>query len=77
MPRFVVLEHELPAESERASHWDLMLEDGQVLLKCRYKSLFYVAMGGNHRYGGVKPVDVVGHFHSSILIFVVAAMFLS
>jgi hypothetical protein len=26
MPRFVVLRHELPASSARASHWDLMFE---------------------------------------------------
>ncbi len=26
MPRFVVLRHEMPLESSRASHWDLMLE---------------------------------------------------
>ncbi|GIW90249.1 MAG: hypothetical protein KatS3mg109_0681 [Pirellulaceae bacterium] len=31
MPRFVLLRHELPAESQRASHWDLMLEAGGVL----------------------------------------------
>jgi hypothetical protein len=31
MPRFVILRHELPAESERASHWDLMFEcDGML-----------------------------------------------
>lgn len=26
MPRYVILRHELPPESGRASHWDLMLE---------------------------------------------------
>jgi hypothetical protein len=26
MPRYVILFHELPADSDRASHWDLMLE---------------------------------------------------
>lgn len=31
MPRFVILFHELPPESDRASHWDLMLEDGDTL----------------------------------------------
>ena len=31
MPRFVILYHQMPAESKRASHWDLMLETGQVL----------------------------------------------
>ena len=31
MPRFVVLRHELPATSARASHWDLMFEaDGAL-----------------------------------------------
>ena len=32
MPRFVVLLHELPADSTRATHWDFMLEDGECLL---------------------------------------------
>jgi hypothetical protein len=31
MPRFVVLRHELPPDSPRGSHFDLMLEDGGVL----------------------------------------------
>jgi hypothetical protein len=31
MPRYVILFHELPADSDRASHWDLMLEwDGKL-----------------------------------------------
>lgn len=29
--RFVVLHHELPAEAERPSHWDLMWQAGDVL----------------------------------------------
>jgi hypothetical protein len=32
MPRFVVLRHELPADSQRSLHWDLMLERDGVLL---------------------------------------------
>ncbi|MBA4016686.1 MAG: hypothetical protein C0483_05815 [Pirellula sp.] len=31
MPRYVVLRHELPLDSERPSHWDFMLESGEVL----------------------------------------------
>ena len=31
MPRFVVLRHEMPDGSARASHFDLMLEHGQSL----------------------------------------------
>jgi hypothetical protein len=31
MPRFVVLHHETPADHERTSHWDLMLESDGVL----------------------------------------------
>ncbi len=31
MPRFVLLFHELPSGSVRASHWDLMLENGDGL----------------------------------------------
>ena len=31
MPRFVILYHQLPAGHQRGSHWDLMLETGQVL----------------------------------------------
>lgn len=31
MPRFVILRHELPTDSARASHWDLMFEFGGVL----------------------------------------------
>lgn len=31
MPRFVLLYHECPAGLPRASHWDLMFEQGEVL----------------------------------------------
>jgi hypothetical protein len=31
MPRFVVLEHELPADAPRGRHWDFMLERGEAL----------------------------------------------
>jgi hypothetical protein len=31
MPRYVVLRHDLPPESGRASHWDLMLERDETL----------------------------------------------
>jgi len=31
MSRYVVLHHELPADANRGSHWDLMLEQGQSL----------------------------------------------
>jgi hypothetical protein len=31
MPRFVLLYHDCPPNYERASHWDLMLESGDVL----------------------------------------------
>jgi hypothetical protein len=31
MPRFVILHHEMPATSERSTHWDLMLERDGVL----------------------------------------------
>jgi hypothetical protein len=31
MPRFVLLYHECPPDFERASHWDFMLEVGEVL----------------------------------------------
>jgi hypothetical protein len=32
MPRYVILLHQMPPGSPRATHWDLMLEDGPVLL---------------------------------------------
>jgi hypothetical protein len=32
MPRFVILLHEMPGDSVRPTHWDLMLEDDAVLL---------------------------------------------
>jgi len=32
MPRFVILQHQLPDHDARANHWDLMLEDGGELL---------------------------------------------
>lgn len=32
MPQFVLLHHRLPADSARADHYDLMLEDGDSLL---------------------------------------------
>lgn len=31
MPRFVILYHQTPADDERDSHWDLMLESDAVL----------------------------------------------
>jgi hypothetical protein len=31
MPRFVLLYHDCPPDYERASHWDFMLESGDVL----------------------------------------------
>ena len=31
MPRFVILHHQVPLESPRLSHWDLMLEQGDHL----------------------------------------------
>ena len=31
MPRFVLLYHDCPPNYERASHWDFMLESGDVL----------------------------------------------
>jgi hypothetical protein len=31
MPRFVVLYHDCPSKYERPSHWDLMLERGEIL----------------------------------------------
>lgn len=31
MPRFVLLYHDCPSSYERASHWDFMLESGDVL----------------------------------------------
>lgn len=31
MPRFVILFHEMPAALRRPSHWDFMLESGDVL----------------------------------------------
>jgi hypothetical protein len=39
MPRFVLLRHELPAGASESSHWDLMLEDGDVLLTWRFVEL--------------------------------------
>ena len=32
MPRFVILRHQMPPQSSRLDHWDLMLEDGSHLL---------------------------------------------
>lgn len=31
MPRFVILHHTMPAKSNRPSHWDFMLEEGDIL----------------------------------------------
>lgn len=31
MPRYVILDHQCPSQSDRSSHWDLMLESGDVL----------------------------------------------
>lgn len=40
--RFVVLRHTLPADSGRSSHWDLMLEDGEVLRTWELGSLLFL-----------------------------------
>ncbi len=32
MPRYVILLHKMPEDAGRPTHWDLMLEDGEVLL---------------------------------------------
>lgn len=32
MPEFVILYHETPPQTDRPSHWDLMLRDGNKLL---------------------------------------------
>jgi hypothetical protein len=39
MPRFVLLRHELPPGGDVASHWDLMLQQGDSLLTWRLESL--------------------------------------
>ncbi len=31
MPRFVILHHQFPAGHDRATHWDWMLESGEIL----------------------------------------------
>jgi hypothetical protein len=37
--RFVLLHHLMPAHAERKSHWDLMLEQGEVLLTLALQAL--------------------------------------
>ncbi|QDU29815.1 hypothetical protein ETAA8_49300 [Anatilimnocola aggregata] len=39
MPQFVLLRHTLPADSPRASHYDLMLESGESLLTWAIEAL--------------------------------------
>lgn len=39
MPRFVILRHELPDLADRASHWDLMLEEDEHLVTWSLPSL--------------------------------------
>jgi hypothetical protein len=39
MPRFVLLYHDCPSNLPRASHWDLMLEDGEALATWALHSL--------------------------------------
>ena len=46
MPRFVVLFHELPPESNRPSHWDFMLEYGSVLRTWAFESPWDSSTGG-------------------------------
>lgn len=36
MPRYVILRHEMPADSRVGSHWDLMLEEGPALRTWRF-----------------------------------------
>ena len=57
MPRFVLLRHQLPAESGKSSHWDLMLEsDGRLVTWNLYKlpRLWQAAL--QHREDGGQPV---------------------
>ena len=49
MPRYVVLRHECPPGSERPSHWDLMLDAGDVLRTW--------ALGESPDSGGVRPAE--------------------
>jgi hypothetical protein len=39
MPRFALLRHELPVGAREPSHWDLMLDDGDILLTWRLMEL--------------------------------------
>lgn len=39
MPRYVILLHQMPADSGRPTHWDLMLEDGEILLTWALQAL--------------------------------------
>ena len=48
MPRYVILRHEMPADSPRPAHWDLMLETGTVLATWALDALPVV---GNRRRG--------------------------
>ncbi len=39
MPRFVILRHETPTTCDRPSHWDLLLEDGSMLISWALSSM--------------------------------------
>lgn len=39
MPRYVILLHQMPEGAGRPTHWDLMLEDGRVLLTWALQTL--------------------------------------
>jgi hypothetical protein len=40
----------------------------KMAFECRYQPLFYVAIGDERLHGGIEPFDVVGHFHSSVIL---------
>ena len=55
MPRFVILHHQVPPKSQRISHWDLMLEQGDHLTTWEFPkapevgTCFNVVPLANHR----------------------------
>jgi hypothetical protein len=64
------LVHLLSQVSERLLHDDrqlVLIDLGKMIFVGFDKSLFYMAMAGQHRDCGVKAVLVVRHFHSSVI----------
>ena len=56
--RFVLLRHDLPPDSSRASHWDLMIEIGEILRTWELTSLAHLHQASQFETIDCDEVDL-------------------